>query len=525
MCSQISLVQRLRRVLLLGCLAMPAGLAMGSISMADDYETVVDPESGISTRKRSLVLHPMAETVPALRIRLLPEAFHAKPGNAATYYLKATGFFEQNAARDELSRLQKEAAIKAKEQGKELADVAPYSYLEMDPSELPVEEVRKYLELFSFQPFLLEEARMRSVFEMDRNIKESDNPIGYLIPEIQVMRDLASTQSIRCRLAIAEGKTDDAIRVLSQQFALARHLGQDDFIISGVVGIAIASIAQSDALHVVQRADCPNLYWAIATMPDPLVSFGKSISIEANFIEMQFKSWRSITEEPKPDSFWEGVIQQFATYTEDFPVETPEDRGLDVSETSFGSLSRDEREGAIRKAIESEHTAARVYLVDACGMTKEQVERYGNAQAIFLAMKLHYERMRDEYFKWLYAPTPDCLKNLEQVEARMGDQKKHPLGRWTRMPCSLLPSLIGIQKASIRLQQNLAIIKALEGIRMYGAFHQGQLPSDLGQLPVPVSVDPATMSPLQYKLEGSSARLMTVPVNGVRSELSIRFAK
>ncbi|XZE32121.1 hypothetical protein SH501x_002857 [Pirellulaceae bacterium SH501] len=525
MCSQINIIRRFRRILLLGCLVTPVSLLVASVSRADDYETVVDPESGIYTRKRSLVLHPMAETVPALRIRLLPEAFHVKPGNAATYYLKAMGFFEQNAARDELSRLLREAASKAKEEGKELADMPPYSYLDMPPSELPVEEVHKYLELFRFQPFLLEEARMRSVFEMDRNIKESDNPIGYLLPEIQTMRDLARIQSIRCRLAIAEGKTDDAIRVLSQQFALARHLGQDDFIISGAVGIAIASIAQSDALHVVQQADCPNLYWAIATMPDPLVSFGKSISIEANFIEMQFKAWRSITEEPKPDSFWEDVIQQFATYTEDFPVEPPEDRGLDGSETTFGSLSRENRKAAIRKAIEAEHTAARLYLIDQCGMTKEQVEQYGNAQATFLAMKLHYERSRDEYFKWLYAPTPDCLRNLENVEARMADQKNHPLGRWTRMPCSLLPSLIGIKKASIRLQQNLAIVKAVEGIRMYGASHQGALPADLSQLPVPATLDPATMAPLEYRVDGATATLRTASVAGIRSEISIRFAK
>lgn len=525
MCSQISLVQRLRRVLLLGCLAMPFGLAMGSISMADDYETVVDPESGISTRKRSLVLHPMAETVPALRIRLLPEVFHVKPGNAATYYLKAMGFFEQNVARDELSRLLSEAASKAKEEGKELADMPPYSYLDMPPSELPVEEVHKYLELFRFQPFLLEEARMRSVFEMDRNIKESDNPIGYLLPEIQTMRDLARIQSIRCRLAISEGKSEDAIRVLSQQFALARHLGQDDFIISGAVGISIASIAQSDALHVVQRADCPNLYWAFATMPEPLVSFGRSISIEANFIEMQFKAWRSITEEPKPDSFWEEVIQQFATYTEDFPVEPPEDRGLDGSETTFGSLSQENREAAIRKAIEAEHTAARVYLIDACAMQKEQVNRYGNAQAIFLAMKLHYERTRDEYFKWMYAPAPDSLKKLIQVESVMIEQKNHSLGPWTRMPCSLLPTLVGVKKASIRMQQNHAIIKAIEGIRMYGASHQGALPADLSQLPVPATLDPATMAPLEYQVDGAAATLRTAPVAGIRSEISIRFAK
>lgn len=525
MCFQFSLIGRLRRILLLGCFALPIGLSTYSVSMADDYETVVDAESGVSIRKRSLVLHPMAEAVPALRIRLLPEAFHMKPGNAATYYLKAVGFLEQNAAREELGRLQKEAASKAKEQGKELADVPPYSYLNMAPSELPVDEVRKYLELFRFQPFLLEEARMRSIFELDRNVKESDNPIGYLLPEIQALRDLARTQSIRSRLAIAEGRTEDAIQTISQQFALARHLGQDDFLISGLVGMAIASMAHADTLHLVQRADCPNLYWAFATLPDPLIAFDEWISIEANFIAMQFQSWSSISEEQREESFWNAIIGQFATYTEDFPIDLPEDRFLDTGKSTLGSLSRDEREAVIRKSIEKEHVAAREYLVGTLAMNQEQVDKYGNAQAVFLAMKLHYLRTRDEFLKWIYAPNPDSIRNLVQVEARMTDEKNHTLGPWTRMPCSLLPSLVGTKKAFVRLQQNLAIVKVVEGIRMYGASHQGQLPSGLDQLPVPATLDPATMGPLQYEVEGDSAILKTAPVAGMSSEISLRFAK
>lgn len=525
MCSQINIIRRFRRILLLGCLVTPVSLLVASVSRADDYETVVDPESGIYTRKRSLVLHPMAETVPALRIRLLPEAFHVKPGNAATYYLKAMGFFEQNAARDELSRLLREAASKAKEEGKELADMPPYSYLDMPPSELPVEEVHKYLELFRFQPFLLEEARMRSVFELDRNIRDVDNPRGYLLPEIQAMRELARTQSIRCRLAIAEGRIEDAIRTVSQQFALARHLGQDDFLITGVVGIVVSSIAHADTLHLVQRPDCPNLYWAFATLPEPLVGFDKSLSIEANFVAMQFKTWKSISEEVQEESFWDAIVEDFATHIDEFPVEPQDDRGLMPGNTSFSSLPRDKREAAIREAIESEHAAAREYLVRALAMNPEQVDKYVNAQAFFVAMKNYYERTRDEYLKWFYAPSSVSLENLESLERRLVDPQHEHLGPWTRMPCSMMVSLTGAKKASIRMQQNLAIIKAVEGIRMYGASHQGALPADLSQLPVPATLDPATMAPLEYRVDGATATLRTASVAGIRSEISIQFAK
>ncbi|XZE42820.1 hypothetical protein SH467x_002355 [Pirellulaceae bacterium SH467] len=525
MCSQINIIRRFRRILLLGCLVTPVSLLVTSVSRADDYETVVDPESGISTRKRSLVLHPMAEPVPALSLRLLPEAFHVKPGNAATYYLKAMGFFEQNAARDELSRMLKEAASQAKEQGKELADVAPYSYLDMDPSELPVEEVRKYLQLFRFQPFLLEEARMRSVFELDRNIREASNPVGYLLPEVQAMRDLSRTQSIRCRLAIAEGRTEDALRVLSQQIALARHLGQDDFLISGLVGIAICSVAQSDAMYLVQRKDCPNLYWALATLADPLVGFEKSLSIEANFIPMQFKSWESITARYREPSYWEPVIEEFATFTEDFPIEPPDDRGRSGSNKPLGSLPREERAAFIRRAIEEEHLTARAYLIAEHHMEKSQVDRYGNAQAVFLAMKLHYERTRDSFFKWFHVPNPDSLHQLERMDATMSEPKSHSLGVWTRMPCSLLPSLAAAKKASIRMQQQMAILKVVEGVRMYGAIHERTLPSTLGQLPVPASMDPATEQSFEYEVQGESAILRTAPVAGMRFEISLRFSK
>ncbi len=60
-----------------------------------------------------------------------------------------------------------------------------------------------------------------------------DDVTGYLLSEVQTMRGLARLQTVRCKVAIAEGRLDDAIAILGQQYALARHLGQDVFGSSG----------------------------------------------------------------------------------------------------------------------------------------------------------------------------------------------------------------------------------------------------------------------------------------------------
>ena len=55
-------------------------------------------QTGLLVRTKELTLHPTAEPKPALKYQLLPDDFAALPGNAAIFYLKATGFLEQDPA-------------------------------------------------------------------------------------------------------------------------------------------------------------------------------------------------------------------------------------------------------------------------------------------------------------------------------------------------------------------------------------------------------------------------------------------
>jgi hypothetical protein len=184
----------------------------------DGWIVEQDEKTGIVIRTRELILYPKAAPRPALKYRLIPDDFDMLRGNAAIYYLKAMGFFEQSLARERLRQIDKEASARAEKEGKEYSDVPPAVWWSTPPMELPLDKVEEYLQMTSFQPRSIREAAKRDRYDMDRELHEIDDPIGYLLPEIQSIRQLARTQKLRCRIAIAEDRIDDAIAITGQQF-------------------------------------------------------------------------------------------------------------------------------------------------------------------------------------------------------------------------------------------------------------------------------------------------------------------
>ena len=55
-------------------------------------------------------------------------------------------------------------------------------------------------------------------------------------------------------------------------FAMARHLGEHPTLIGNLVGMAIAFTAINPLELMLEQPGCPNLYWALTNLPDPLVS-------------------------------------------------------------------------------------------------------------------------------------------------------------------------------------------------------------------------------------------------------------
>ncbi|MCA9176707.1 MAG: hypothetical protein KDB14_19600 [Planctomycetales bacterium] len=470
-----------------------------------------DNQREIVVRTRELTLYPQAEPVPALRYRLLPDSFDMKPGNAAVHYLKALGFLEQEPARQQRQQYIKEATDRAVKQGKGVGEVPPYVWNSTPPDQLPLEEVKKFLAWTDFQRPMLREGSLRRDFNMDRHYADTPNPIAYLLPEIQSMRDVARLQSMRCRVAIAEGELEQAIEIVGQQFAMARHLGQDDFLVSNLVGIAIAGIAWNDMLYILEQPDAPNLYWALTTMPNPLVDTTHGMAVERQFLYLQLKSLREVDEQPRDPGYWR-----------EFMARLPNEIGSLGSELGLGGGDRDKLQQSLTVAAAMAYPGAKQYLIEVLKMDAPKVEAMPVAQVVLLAAVRFHDQMRDDMFKW------DSLPPWQGIAVRGANDRQlqaatKQYGLFTAPTATLLPAVNAVRTARARCDQTIALLRAVEAVRMYAANHDGQLPRTLDELDVPAPIEPFTGKPIRYEWLKDRAILEGHVVPGLQYRLVLRI--
>ncbi|MFN6398473.1 MAG: hypothetical protein ACK449_01020 [Planctomycetota bacterium] len=475
----------------------PAGSQEQIASREGAWEFLRGP---ITTARRTVTLAPKTEHKPALSVRFIPDPFHAKPGNAAIFYLKAGGFFEQTAALQAKRKFEDQARAAAGDQAYE-----PYVWLETEVKDLPVEKVKEYLTYTSFQPLFLDEAASRLHCDFDRQIKTFENPAGYLLPEIQAIRDVARIQAMRFLLAMAENRTDDAVKILGQLIAMGPHFCQEPFLVSNLVGTACVNIGLQQAYYLSEHADVPNLYWAIAQLPKPLIQLDQSLAYEHEFLLEQVKALREVDTVPKPQQYWSSFIDRF----------TKEIQGVGTPLDAWESIGK----AGITLAIGSNVPKAREYLAEVEGLSNDTLDQLPNTQIFFLAMRRFYERYRDEEFKYIFLPE-HARKKAKTSSTNFGELGLR-YGLITLPTTAFLPAVQAAQGASLRTQQQLAMWQTVESIRHHLATHDNKLPATLEELELPAPHDPLTNGSFEYTLHNAGATLKGAENPGLQYQLEL----
>ena len=149
--------------------------------------------------------------------------------------------------------------------------------LTMPLKELPVQELKDYGRFALSQ---VDWAARLDNPDWQVLLKLRAEGIELLLPEVQQIRSLARALQVRFRAEIAQCRFDDAIRTAKTMFAMSRHLGEHPTLIGDLVGMAIASVAISPLDEMLEQPGCPNLYWALTTLPSPLISLDKGMDGE-----------------------------------------------------------------------------------------------------------------------------------------------------------------------------------------------------------------------------------------------------
>jgi hypothetical protein len=429
-----------------------------------------------------MTVTPAAEPSPALKYGLWLKPDELKPGNSVVYYLRAfpEGGIEQTwkGARQEFGD-----------------DVDEWYGSSVPIEELPLDKVRQASGRFDdrIEQMILPGTMCRDAdWGWDAAGLRGPEAISYLLPHVQGMRSISRALALRTRLAIAEHRYEDAIEDIRMNLRLGHDAGQELFLISSLVGMAIEGIANRTVVDLIAAPKSPNLYWALAEVPAPLVDCRDAVRLEMSLGLRIFPALLDVESAEHSPAEWARLfrdsIQDFSTVSDGIPF-VEDDL---VCELAVAGLSLIAYPEAKQRLI-------------AGGMEAGEVESMPVGQVIAIDTAREYRRVADELEKWWYASFEDAKKNRSRAEAVFEGPNTFNFGK--AIADLLLPAINAARSAQVRQDWQKNALLAVEALRMHAAI-QGAFPESLDDIRVvPVPKNPITGEPYVYRLEDGMAVL------------------
>jgi hypothetical protein len=452
---------------------------------------VAQSSDDVKTQTAKITLYPAAEPKPALKYQLLPPISDRRPGNAAVWWNRVPAdrtLFFANLFHTEPDR-----------KGN-WNDVANWMALPLGDSrekQYREKELPKIIDLRSSNP-LFEDMDRAARFEScnwEQPLREG-NYFAMLLPEIEQTRSFARLLSAKAHFEIAEGRYDEAVRTLQTGYAEAQHVAQSPTIVSWFQGVTIALIMSHQVQEAIQRPGAPNLYWAVSTLPRPLVDLRLSCEAESNILYLQFPELRDLDKKNLPADGWRDLLEKTQG---------------DVARVGeyIAKWSRPEdasRMQTAKKAVSPEaiYPRAKEYLVDH-GSTRAEVDAMPMAQAVLLYSVKAYKERSDEQYKWFFLPPTEASTPMSETAQTQSNPSDAAVGIFPAVFFFWRETLPTAKEAETRLEWIIASLRIFEAMRLYAAKHQGRWPEQLTDIvEVPIPLNPYDGKPFTFVRRGDT---------------------
>jgi hypothetical protein len=410
-----------------------------------------------------LSVQPMAAPRPALKYVLLPELRDLNPGNPAQWYVRCfqeqRNFFFSKGATTERAE-----------------------YRSMPLAELPAEKLRRY------GGHALSQADWGARLDaLDWQVLQrvQIEGLNLRLPELGPLRILPQGLQVRFRGEVARREFDDAVRTAQTMFALARHLGEHPTVVGNLDGLTAADLALDTLEEMIQQPGCPNLYWALTDLPNPLVDIRKGLQGHRTQMAAALRSLRD--DSAMSETELEELIGQLSG-------------SIGFLREQAGLAPRNFR-GELNARINDAETlrVARARLMSLDGPWEVRRElsllprlAFPAAQQILLDEKRQYAIRCDAELKFV-ALAPWQIKNsAPRSDGLLSD---------------FVPPAIPIRRAQARLEQRIAVLRYVEALRLFAADHAGQWPPKLSDIAVPLRDDPFTGKPFGYAVADGTVEI------------------
>ncbi|HEX4795069.1 MAG TPA: hypothetical protein VH370_14845 [Humisphaera sp.] len=422
----------------------------------------------------SITISPAASAVPALRYRLLPPLGQQTPGNAATQYLIAFELLPQSATPDDIDDL-----------------------LGVPLKDLDTTKTRAALREYASALAQVRIAADRQQCQWDLPLRQEG--INTLLPYLARVRQVARALALQSREQIADRRFDDAGQTLRTGFAMVHHLQNEGVLVQGLVEAGIADLLLARVSELQQASGSPNLYWALANLPKPLIDTQTIAQAEQAWIDFSFPELRGRPVEQLTDDELRGLFR----HMKEFQSRSGQLPPGDAQNLAFAGL------------MAGVYGSAREYLI-AHGRTEEQVRQMPVEAVLAPYVFNQAQRWSDESFKWAGLPywqSRAGIEHAQQENTAQAQQANNPLA-------TLLPAIDVAFLHFAQTERMIARLQLIEALRAYASTHDGQFPPTLDALSpdMPAPIDPITGKNFGYEAHGKSA---TLTIEGITSPKTV----
>lgn len=205
----------------------------------------------VDARTVEFTLHPAKAPEPAQKYQLLPKADEQIDADAVPLY---------------------EQAVKALPKGANVEQIR--EWVRLPAGQFPQKQAEETLGQY------MESLRLVARAARCNECNWHQWKPGTQSANLSECRTLAFVIELWVTLEISRGGYEGAIAAMQTGFGMARHLGQAPIIVQAVIGAAVGGLMCRDVEQFVQQETAPNLYWALANLPKPIIDMEKSIESE-----------------------------------------------------------------------------------------------------------------------------------------------------------------------------------------------------------------------------------------------------
>jgi hypothetical protein len=452
----------------------PPGFGVGGVAAARDALCTLSPQP-----------------TPAFKYRFWPSRLDLRPGTAETHFYRAV-----------LQRFTVSQGL-SKEKNDEINQL-----LGLEMEEIPVEAARECLE------------RYESVFDELQAMAQSEDNTWDLrfrdlrgkdiwnmrLEDVQQARTLARLLQLKIAVQVAKKDYAGAADSIRTGFRLAAFVGQGESLVQGLVGVAIEGVMLSAVEFAIRSPECPNFYWALQTLPTPLVPLRDAVEVELGMVFPMFP----MLNESEATTLTDAELMQRLSKS------VGELRSL----MDNGSKSFNGADGiGLMLTLSGEDAKARL---KENGYDPSKLDKLTPLQASLVDAGRELKTRSDELLKAIKVRGPEGDALRERVHTDVERWASSRSGTAAGMIGGLLfPATQNIHEALLRIEMQRQRLIAVEALRAHAAAHGGRLPAALSELSdTPVALDPFSWQPFGYRVESKGDRQIVT----LSSKVPQRFA-